>query len=83
VRFAIARAGREIRIERSGPPAPWCALMVGWHTISASPGVVRPSPDGAVVELAMNIAFTVILLDNRQNEMMSTNAPLTDGRISD
>jgi hypothetical protein len=71
VRFEIARAGREIRIARSGPPAPWRVLMVGWHTISASPGPVIPSPDGAVAELAMNIAFTVILLGNRQDEIMS------------
>jgi hypothetical protein len=68
VRFAIARTGREIRIERSGPPAPWRVLMVGRHTISASHGVVIPTPDGAVAELAMNIAFTVILLNNTQDQ---------------
>jgi alpha-D-xyloside xylohydrolase len=68
VRFAIARAGREIRIERSGPPAPWRVLVVGRHTISASPGLVIPTPDGAVADLAMDIAFTVILLGNTQDE---------------
>jgi hypothetical protein len=59
-----SRAGREVRLERKGPPTPWRVLMVGWHTISANPGVVIPTPDGAVVDVAMNIAFTVILLDN-------------------
>jgi alpha-D-xyloside xylohydrolase len=71
VRFAIARTGREIRIERSGPPAPWRVLVVGQHTISATPGLVIPTPDGAVAELAMNIAFTAILLGNAHDEIMS------------
>jgi hypothetical protein len=56
--------GRDFRIARSGPPAPWRVLVVGRHTISASPGLVIPTSEGAVADLAMNIAFTVILLGN-------------------
>jgi hypothetical protein len=50
-------------------------LMVGRHTFSASPGVVIPTPDGAVADLAMNVAFTAILLGNRQDEISSTKCP--------
>ena len=64
VRFAIARTGSAIHIERSGAPAPWRVLVVGRHTISASDGLVIPTPDGARVDLAVSIAFTVILLGN-------------------
>ncbi|HZJ67448.1 MAG TPA: hypothetical protein VFD36_28265 [Kofleriaceae bacterium] len=45
--FTIARQGRELRIDRTGPPAPWRVLVVGRRVlIELEPGASR-----AIIEL--------------------------------
>jgi hypothetical protein len=61
--FAVSRADRELRVERSGAQAHWRVLLVGQHTVSASSGVVTSTPDGALVDIDTGIDLTIILLD--------------------
>jgi alpha-D-xyloside xylohydrolase len=61
--FAVTRAGRELRVERSGAQAHWRVLLVGQHTVSASSGVVTPTPEGALINVDAGIDLTIILLD--------------------
>ena len=60
---AIARHGRELRIERTGAPAPWRVLMVGQRARAASGGALTPTDEGALVELDAGTVRTTIELD--------------------
>jgi alpha-D-xyloside xylohydrolase len=62
-RFAIARTGRELRVERSGAPANWRILLVGRNATPGSGEVVTSTPDGAVVDVAAGTAVAVVVLD--------------------
>jgi alpha-D-xyloside xylohydrolase len=60
--FAVVREAREIRIERSGAPAPWRVVVVARRAISARGGALSATPEGAVVELDASVSGTSITL---------------------
>ena len=62
VSFAVVREGHEIRIERSGAPAPWRVVVVARRAISARGGALSATPERAVVELDASVDRTVITL---------------------
>jgi len=63
--FALARDGRELRVERSGAPAHWRVLLVGRRATSATDAVARSTPDGSLVEVDAGVGLTVIALDEK------------------
>jgi alpha-D-xyloside xylohydrolase len=61
--FAVVRDGREIRIDRSGPPAPWRVVLVARRASSARGGKLSATPEGAMIELDADLAVTITLED--------------------
>ena len=60
--FAVVRAGRELRVDRSTPGAPWRVVLVARRASSAQGGVLTSTPEGAVVEVDAGLALTTIEL---------------------
>jgi alpha-D-xyloside xylohydrolase len=61
--FAMTHRGRELRLQRTGPPAPWRVLVVGRRARSASGGALASTAEGALVELEASVALATIELD--------------------
>lgn len=61
--FSVARSGRELRLEKTGAPARWRALVVGRRAVSSTGGALSSTADGAVIELDAGTASATLELD--------------------
>jgi alpha-D-xyloside xylohydrolase len=62
--FTLARRGRTLQLDRTGPPAPWRVLVAGRRARSATGGRLTANADGAFVELDAHTARAIIELDD-------------------
>jgi alpha-D-xyloside xylohydrolase len=62
--FTVTRDGSEIRVERHGAQAHWHIDLVRHHAISASAGVVTSTPDGARLDVTVEIDAVTIVVDD-------------------